>query len=186
MPGSVRGYLAAIVLAMALLPIAKPAQAVSIAAQAPCVLTGDGVCMTFSDSSGAIPTVRGYTFNMPVVGSALVNFQGMVHCYNPTTIVSVIDLVGQIVPTETTAPSPTGPGGIHSAIVLPPYTNVPSATTYSLTMNFSTTRRFAYATTGAKTVFYGMARPSFRRCTLVGDIGGGVDHENCSARHRSR
>lgn len=157
MPGSIRGYLAAIVLATAMLPVAKPAQAASIAAQGPCVLT-DGLCMSFTDSSGEIPTVRGFAFDMPVAGSALVNFQGMVQCYNPVSTVSVIDLVGQIVTTAAAVPDPTAPGGIHSSNVLPPFTNVPSATTYSLTTNFSTTRKLAYNTAGTKRVFFRIAR----------------------------
>jgi len=137
----------------ALLPTGGVRAQTVISSQSPCS-PGGGECLTFTDSSGPIPTIRSFDFTAPSAGEALVTFHGSLYCASGfTTTNSVVDVVSQIVPGTTDAPAISGPGGLRHAIVL-----TASSAGTSDTFNLASTRVVNITAPGNTTFSFKMAR----------------------------
>lgn len=132
---------------------ATTADAASAKPQGPCDYTS-GLCVAF-DFDDTIPVIDSYSFNMPAAGTAVVMFDGTMHCVVNSNAqnVNVVDLGTQIVPNAATVADYMGPGGNRYAMRLHHLTDVGTFGP-STTFNLAATRTFKYNAGGKKDVFY--------------------------------
>ncbi|MGD9509350.1 MAG: hypothetical protein AB7I59_17975 [Geminicoccaceae bacterium] len=128
-------------------PDAASAAAV-IKTQPPCNSGGD-TCFNFGVGIVGVGQfdIRDFTFKAPSKGTAQVSFHGSLLCAADLTAGSkVVDLVTQIVNSTTATASPSGPGGLRQALVIPPNT--------SDTLNLASTRVFTFNSAGSQIYRY--------------------------------
>jgi hypothetical protein len=129
-----------------------PAAAATIKTQAPCV-GPSGYCLSFG-AADPIPTIRGFTFVAPSIGTAEVTFHGSLFCAVSSTFNSRMDLVSQIVNAASLTPDLTKPGSLRHAAGL--VVNVTHQ--WSTTFNLASTRTFAITSAGSKSYYFKIAR----------------------------
>lgn len=128
------------------------ASAVDIFTQEPCFTEGkNGHCvgMSISPKTNFPQSLQSVSFSVAKSGKAEVSFHGSMVCSSERGVPAVVDLITQIVTSQSAEPVITGPGGARHAIVLLP---TESGTTDSF--NLAATRTFTFIPPGQSVISF--------------------------------